>query len=151
MAYYMRFRCKAYLIHPQVNDAADPLAEGDNILFDVGDYTPVPVGPVFYSIGQLANKAFSINNRFQSGLHVNVRFEIFGKPVGAPENGAPDLTDDQKLERRYVLGDTPNPALLIAIRKANHKAVAGLGVKPQFAPADNIPEQYQADDVVANP
>ena len=154
MAYHMRFRVKMFLLNPQDSAGSnrEPIA-GETPLFDVGSYevgqpNPSPGGPelgitsvVISSLARAVAAVASINNRIQSSLLTNVRFEVYGKPVGSPETGAIDIPANLQAEKRYILGDTPQPALLVALHRANRKPVDPLKTKTGvYIPVDDTPE-----------
>ena len=153
MAYHMHFRVKMFLMNPQdtAGSNREPIA-GEIPIFDVGSYEvgAEPIGGqtangitsvVITSLARAVAAVASINNRIQSSLLTNVRFEVYGKPVGAPETGAVDIPANLQAEKRYILGDTPQPALLVAIHRANRKPVDPLKTKnPIYIPIDDTPE-----------
>ena len=146
MSYKMRYRVTLLLISPQ-NAEADAKAD-DVVLFNVGDVATVqnadgtytdPTGPILTSMSAAVSAIMGVNNRVQSGLKTNVRFQVFGKPVGTPEDGAEDIPAEYKAEQLYITGDTPNAGLLFYIRRANRKPVAVV-VDGQFLPPDHFAE-----------
>lgn len=139
----MRYRVAMYLMNPQNTVNNDAPIAGETPLFNVGSYEATnPTSVVITSLSRAVSAIQSINNRIQSALLTNVRFEVFGKPVGTPEPGAPPLTGALLDEKRYIMGDTPQPALLVALRLANRKPVdpnaGAAGIK--FVPTDTEPE-----------
>jgi len=154
MAYHMRFRVKMFLLNPQdtAGSNKEPVA-GEVPIFDVGSYEVSQLSPgigggeigitsvVISSLARGVAAVASINNRIQSSLLTNVRFEVYGKPVGSPEAGAVDIPANLQAEKRYILGDTPQPALLVALHRANRKPVDPLKVKTGvYIPTDDTPE-----------
>lgn len=145
MAYKMRYRCVVSLIRNQAQEADG--AANDTVLLDVGDieakpqpdgtYNPAPTGPIITSLSQAVSAVMSVTKRLQSGLKTNVRFDVYGMPVGTPELGAEDIPGEYLVERLYIRGDTPNAGLLYYINRANRKpAVASAS----FIPPDVFPE-----------
>lgn len=149
MSYKMRFRVELRLIQPQ-NAPADAAA-ANPVVFNVGDVTTIPnsdgtfsdtpTGPIITSLTAAVSAIMGVNSRVQRGLKTNVRFAVYGKPVGTAETGAEDIPAEFQLERLYITGDTPNPLLLFYIARANKKPVVA-SVGAQFVPVDAVPETY---------
>lgn len=133
MAYKMRFRV---LIKTVGQGAAEEPEAADATAVTIGDYADPPTSRVL-SLNTATGVAVSFLNRFQRGAMVNVRAEIYGQPVGAPEDGNPDISEASKEERLYAHIDAPNPRLLYEIYLANRKVSTSAAYVP---PADVIPE-----------
>lgn len=155
MPYHFRFHVRVLKV---VGADAD---EADTVLFDAGDVTTnvynddgtvntaaVPTGPLITRETSAVSIGLSIVKLIQRALYTNLRFEVYGRPVGAPYPGNADLTDAMKEDYLYISGDTPNPALLIAVAIANRKprtstnlnlafGVAGDDVEPEAAANPN--------------
>lgn len=153
MAYRMRYRVRLLLMNPQNTPANDPPIAGETELFNVGSYEVGNGDPltgtgitsvVITSLSRAVAAIQSINNRIQSALLTNVRFEVYGKPVGSVETGAIDIPANLQEERKYITGDTPQPALLIAMRRANRKPYdPNASTEAVFIPEDDEPEVNQ--------
>lgn len=147
-AYKMRFRVRLFLINGDPSGGDDIPTGDETTVFTVGSYEqiqePVTTGytsVIITSLSRAVAAIQSINNRIQSSLLTNARFEVYGKPIGTPEAGAVDIPAALQAEKRYIVGDTPQPALLVALRLANRKPVdpttQNSGI---FVPEDDTPE-----------
>ena len=153
MSYAMRFRANIRV----VTTPGTP-ADTDIVLIAIGDLDTDTVNPitatlngttiintyaapdsvVLRSVSQALSHIVGTNDRLQR-LDLNVRFEVWGKPVGHSNGVGADLTADMKLEKLYVQGDTPSAGLLVAIAIANQKP-KNVGTLGRFTPAYAGPE-----------
>lgn len=141
MAYAMRFRGCVYLLA----DGDVEASALDTPLLCIGDFildNPAQGEVILSSLSAVYSACSSLVRRIQSSFLKNARLSISGKPVGAPEAGQPDLDADVKVEKNYVIADTPNPKLVYQMRRANRKPPTQ-AVNTAFVPVDATPEVDQ--------
>jgi len=158
MAYRMRFRSTVRLVATPgtPSDSDVPLISIGDLDTDTVNPTSValngniivntyanPDSVVLRSVPQALSHIVGLNARLQAA-DVNVRFEVWGKPVGFANAGNTDLTGDMKVSKLYVQGDTPSAGLLYAIYVANKKPRVE-GTLGRFAPAYANPEVGHAE------
>jgi len=135
MAYYMRFRAQIR-IHPAAGGTPSGVLSGgtdvlgdasDPVVLDIGDMHTLPgehvapAGPILESLPKAISAGLSVVGRFARGFHVVARIDVYGAPVGTPEDGATDIPAGLLAEVLYAQASTPSPALCIAMARANRK------------------------------
>jgi len=104
--------------------------------------------PILNTIQGAVTKAGAVLRALQSNLYVNGYLIIAGKPVGTdnPDTTAP-LGAGFKDEKDYARVDFPNPALVLALRRANSAPVSGTGSnQPTLVLTDGDPETASPGD-----